>query len=358
MNRETIERLASEKSDPCVTITLNTHRTKPDNRKDSVLLKNLCNEAKKRIIAEFGKRPVSKLLSKLEKVTEEIDMSLNLDSLHIFLSNETKEIIKSTWPAQADMVHISNRFAIRPLIFALNRTDEYLILLLSQSGVKLFSAINDIITEEITNESFPFSENVHFHTDPQRKSDPRAVDNMVREFLNKVDKAVVKIHNQTGLQCIVICTADNYNRLMQVADRNELYPGHANINYNNTANHFISAQAWEIVKEIQYDRRLEAIREIKEAVSQGKVITDLKEIYRAAKEGRGDLLITSYDYFQAVRMKDELSFDLVQDVTFRGVVDDITGIIAWEVISKNGRALFVKADYLKDLGNIVLKVRY
>ena len=61
-----------------------------------MLLKNLVKEAEERVIAEFGKRPVTSLLEKLESISAEIDVNYNLDSLHIFLSNDTKEIVKSS----------------------------------------------------------------------------------------------------------------------------------------------------------------------------------------------------------------------------------------------------------------------
>ena len=68
--KEQLQKLATEKNTPCVTISLNTHRTHPDNAKDEVLLKNLLKEAEDRVIAEFGKRPVASLLEKLENVDE------------------------------------------------------------------------------------------------------------------------------------------------------------------------------------------------------------------------------------------------------------------------------------------------
>lgn len=297
------------------------------------------------------------MLEKLEQIPNEIDVNYNLDSLHIFLSNSTKEIIKSGWPTEEDKVDIAGSFAIRPLIKAYNRSEEYLILLLSQSGVQLFEALNDSIVEEIRNDDFPFKENRHYHNDSVKISDSKAADNMVREFLNKVDKAVIKVQHQTDLNCVVICTEDNYSRLMQVADKPNIYHRYASIDYNNTANHKIVSQAWDIIKEMQIKRRTEAISEMKEAVSQGKILTDLQEIYCAAKEGRGELLITHQNFSQAVKMTDEFSFDLVQDVTQPEVIDDITSNIAWEVISKKGRAIFTSQDEIRDSGHIALKVR-
>ena len=99
-------------------------------------------------------------------------------------------------------------------------------------------------------------------------------------------------------------------------------------------------------------------QEMKEAARHGKMITELAHIYYAIKEGRGDLLITHDDYHQAVKMTGENSFEMVTDVTQSGVIDDITSDLAWEVISKKGRAIFTNSPEFKSIGNIALKVRY
>jgi hypothetical protein len=181
---------------------------------------------------------------------------------------------------------------------------------------------------------------------------------LVREFLNKVDKAVVKVHQETGLNCVVICTEDNYSRLMQVADKPGIYHGYDNIDYNNISTHHIAKQGWKMIKELQQKRRIEAISEMKEAVAQGTVLTDLQEIYQAVIDGRGELLIVHQDFAQPVIMTSDRTFDLVADSSQHEVIDDITSNIAWEVLSKKGRVVFTELDEIKDLGEIVLKTRY
>lgn len=356
--RQKLEVLASEKNTPCVTISLNTHRTHPDNVQDKIQLKNLLKEAEDRVINEFGKRPVAPLLEKLSVIENEIDVNYNIDSLHIFLSNDTREIIKSVWPVNDNGVHISDTFAVRPLIKVYSRSEEYCILLLSQSGVNLYESINDGITEEVKNDDFPFTENPHYNTNKEKVSDSKYLDNLVREFFNKVDKAVVKVYHQTGLHCVVVCTEDNYSRLMQVADKPNVYHGYVNIDYNNTATHHIAKQSWEIIKELQHKRRTEAISEMKEAVAEGKVLTDLQEIYQAAIDGRGDLLIVHQDFAQAVRMTTDRTFERITDSSKPNTIDDITSNIAWNVLSKQGRVFFTVQEEIKDLGEIVLKTRY
>jgi len=325
---------------------------------DSIKLKNMLNEAKERILNEFDKRSVAPLLDRIETVPSRIDISHNLDSLHIFLSNHTEEIIRSTWPSSNEGVQIADSFAVRPLIKSYNRSENYLLMILSQSGVQLYEAVNDGIVSELENEAFPFPENPHYITNAKTASDPKQVDNMVREFLNKVDKALLKIHVETGLPCVVICTEDNYSRLQQVADKPSIYIGHAPIDYNNTPPHHVVQQAWTIMKALQEQRRTAAVAEVKSAISQAKVLTDIQEIYRAAIDGRGDLLVVAQEFTQPVKVIDERNIELVNDAEGSANVDDVVNIITWEVLSKKGRVVFTEQEKLQDLGKIALKVRY
>jgi hypothetical protein len=356
--KEILQQLGSEENNPCVTISLNTHRSHPDNVADKILIKNLLKEAEKRLMNKFDKKSIAKLLKKIAVMQNEIDVNYNLDSLHLFLSNDTEEIIRLPWPTQQNKVHISQTYAVRPLIKAYNRSEPYLVLLLSQKGVNLYEAINDGIIQEIINDEFPFPENTHNIFYPEKKSDPEYVDDLIRKYFNKIDKALVKVSNETALKCVVVCTVDNYSLLMQVADKPTAYYGYVKINYNKRAPHQIVQQTWQLVENIQRQRKAKSIQEMKEAVAKGKVITDLQEIYQAAIDGRGDLLIVHQNFVQPVLMKSERTFDVIEDPKTQGAIDDISSNIAWEVLTKKGRTIFTTQDEIKNLGQIVLKTRY
>ncbi len=356
MRKDKLEKLASERSNPCVTISMNTHRTYPASQKDVTELKKLIKEARNHVVKEFGQHEVSHLLEKIDNLEEEIDMNYNLDSLHIFLSDQTKEIIKSSWPILKNTVAAAENFVIKPLIKDFNRIADYMILVLSQSDVRLLHAVNDSISGEMPDEDFPFIKNQQFLTDQEKASDGKQADNQIREYFNQIDKAMVKIHHKTTMNAVVICTDSNWSKLMQVADKPSIYYG--NLNLNETANHSLGSEAWQIVVGKQEAARAKAIQEMKEAAAHGKVITDLLEIFLAVQSGRGELLITHDDYHQPVKMNGQYSFTLVDDVTLPGVIDDITSDIAWEVISKKGSAIYTSQEEFKSFGNIALKLRY
>lgn len=353
-----LQTLRKEKSNPCVSISLNTHRSRPDNAQDTINLKGLLREAEKRVAEEFNKKDVAPLMAKITTIQEEIDVNYNLDSLHIFLSNETKEFVRSPWPASSNRVNISDSFAIRPLIKQMNRSETYLIMVLSQKSVHLYEAMNDGIIQEINNEDFPFTENIPTIFFTQKLNDPKYVDDLLKSFYNKVDKALVKVHKETGLDCVVVCTADNYSFLQKVADKPSAYLSFVAIDYNNSKGHHIAKQGWEFMEKLQKQRRIKDIEMMKEAVSKGVVLTDLQEIYQATIDGKADLLIVHQDFVQPVMMKDERTFDLIENATLPNAIDDITSNIAWEVIQRKGRVIFTKQEEIKDLGKIVLKTRY
>ncbi|MCS6930054.1 MAG: hypothetical protein NZM43_11260 [Saprospiraceae bacterium] len=357
--REQLEKLANVRSYPCVTISLNTHRTHPDNVQDGILLKNLCNEAEHRLLAEFDKRQALLFVERLKALPQKVDVNYNLESLHIFIGNGVEEIIRLPMPIAENGVYIANSFALRPLIKAVNRLTEYLILVVSQSGTHLYAAVNDAVSEEIHNGEFPYPPMTNQDTDREKLSDPKRVENLVREYLNGIDKALNRVYNQRGLRCAVVATEDNYSRLMQVADRRAIYyDGFVHINYNQLAPHKVAAETWKLVSQVQRQERTRAIEEMLESVKEGKVVTDVHEIYRAAKEGRGELLIVHDSFKLPARITGEYTFELAQDPTAPDVIDDLTSDIAWEVYSKKGRVIFTEQDAIRQLGDIALKVRY
>ena len=354
--KEQLLKLAKEKNKACVTISFNTHRTIPDNLQDEIRLKNYIKEAEQRLESEFDKKEVSVLLSNLEKVKSGFEVDKNIESIHIFISNDTLEIIRSNWPVTNEGVFIDETFAIRSLIKNYNREEEYYILFLTQKNVHLYLANNDVLVREIETDDFPFNEEKYNLIHLNKKANSN--EHLVKEFFNIVDKAVIAEIGSSHLRCVVATTHDNFNTLKLVADWPNLYCGHFSLNFNNFTKKDLSHGAWEIVTDLQRKERSELIDKMNQAVSKGEVLTDLQEIYQAALDGNADLLIVHQNFTQPVKMKDERTFDLADNASETGVIDDITSTIAWEVINKNGKAIFTSQDEIKNLGNIALKTRY
>src|SRR5690625_7394870 len=93
---------------------------------------------------------------------------------------------------------------------------EYLILVLSKGGARLFRAESDKIVEEIKNDAFPSTENPYYITDRAHMGNTSKIDNLLLEYFNRMDKEDVKVHRQMNLECVVITTEDNYTKSLKV----------------------------------------------------------------------------------------------------------------------------------------------
>ena len=70
--KETLQQLGAEKSTPCVSISMNTHRARPQTEQDKILLKNLLKEAHDRVSKEYDKKSVESLLKKISTLKDKV----------------------------------------------------------------------------------------------------------------------------------------------------------------------------------------------------------------------------------------------------------------------------------------------
>jgi hypothetical protein len=357
MLKEILLQLGKESDTPCVTISMIGHRTHPDNLQDSILLKNLLKEATDRVLADYNKRNIAGLLENLKTVETDINHDYNEAGMYIFVSENLRKVIKTKWPPAENKVYVDDHFALKDIIKAYNRSAHYYILHLSQSGVQLFEAEDDRIVDEVRSGDFPFKENPFYLTDQLKSSDPKSVDKMVQEFFNRVDKAFNSIHKLEPMSCIVAGTTENFSLLNSVADSRNLYSDRVSVNPHVANSQQLAEAAWVVMQQIQQKHRSEAIEELVAAIPAGKVYTDIREIYKAAREGRADLLMIDPDYRQAI-LQEHDGFELVSDNGAPPLVDDVVNEIAWQVFLHKGRVFFTAQPALKNIGEIVLKTRY
>lgn len=108
-----IQQLKDEGYTLFVTILLKPHRRHLYNKKDKILLRNLIEEAEERIVQVFGEKAVIALLKKTVTVQNEVDMHHNLDSLYVFVSNNTKGIVTLSQATFHYNVQIPHTFTLR-----------------------------------------------------------------------------------------------------------------------------------------------------------------------------------------------------------------------------------------------------
>src|SRR5262245_30815848 len=192
MNRQELRELQDVHTYPCLTITLPTHRTRPDNRQDPVRVKNLVTEGTNRLLGEFSKREVTPLLDRLNALVAAIDYEYTLDGLVLAVNRDMAREYVLPFTLNERVV-VDDTVFTRDLVHAFNRTQRYWVLSLSEQPTRLYAATREDL-EEITTGGFPM-----VHTGPggaaplpsgRGVNRSRYRDQHHREFFRRVDKAL------------------------------------------------------------------------------------------------------------------------------------------------------------------------
>ena len=354
----TLKKLKDITSENCVTIIMNSHRTKPDYLKDEINLKNLIKEVETRLLSDTTKRDATKLIDKLHSLAEGIDHSHNLDSLLLFVNHDIAEYTRLPIKV-VDRVIIDNTFATRDLVRAMHAESHYYILVLSQEKVRLIEALNDQVVKEFGS-PFPI-ENKQFYTRNKTESAVASrKSSLIGEFFNQVDKEVNAIRKQNPLPVLISTVEENYPEYLKIADqKHSIYDTYLNKNRMSEKDHAIVSEAHKIVELHNVKRNNDRKSELLKAVTENKFLSDANEIHTAILEGKIQTLFIEQGLFQpAVMENDEIRYVSNEHRTDKDVIDDIFDELIEMNMNHGGDVVFLPKGELDKFNGFGAITRY
>ncbi|MEO6681830.1 MAG: hypothetical protein ABIN48_03305 [Ginsengibacter sp.] len=355
---EILNRFKHISSKCCVTIILSTHRTKPDNEKDAILLKNLVKDAEKRIAIDCAddKEMSQALVSKLNKLASEIDHRHNQEGLVLFVNENMAEYVRLPLKVENRVV-VDKTFHTRDLVRAINAQTSYYVLLLSRQKARLIEALSDKVVAEIES-GFPI-ENMNTTVPPGSASISNKVTSLTVEFFNSVDKVFNEVYKAKPLQVIICTDESNYSEYLKIADHKEAILGNVKGNKMAEKAYHVLESVWPVVKDLHQAANKKRLAELDDAVNSLKYVTDFNEIWTALKEGRGRTLFVQQGYFQPARITDnQIQLVAPNQASEPDVVDDIIDEMLEKNMKNGGDTVFVHDNELEKFQGLVLVTRY
>lgn len=354
-----LNKVKNIQTEGCVTIVCNTHRSHPENESDALRLKNLVNKVEERLSSNYDAQISKPIMEKLNKVVDEIDHRKNLESLLIFANPNMIEYTRLAITATARVV-IDNTFATRDLIRAEHEQQAYYTLVLSRNKARLIEAMNDKSIAEIEG-NFPYKNETLHTADSHEKSISDSENRLAKEFFNRVDKEVQIVVKNRPLPVMLVAEERNFEYFMEVADKKEMYMG--NLTKSGAGGdvkpHHIIDEVWPEVQVIKRNRNTKRIKELKQAVNNGKVLSDINDIWRATVEGRGRTLFIKKGYYQpGIISGNEIKLVSNLENTHEKICDDIVDEMIEQNISFGGDTIFISGTELDKFQNIALTIRY
>jgi hypothetical protein len=130
-------------------------------------------------------------------------------------------------------------------------------------------------------------------------------------------------------------------------------------NHDATPARALSALLWPHVEAALARRQEQIFRDLSEAVGARRVASGLSEVWRAAVEGRGDLLVVERDFHTPGRLDDTgLVMTKVEKPDGRGTMEDAVDELVEAVFLRGGRFAFVDNGCLAEHDRVALVLRY
>ena len=351
-----LRRLKNIISENAITIILNTHRTLPDNQKDPLLLKNMIKEAESRLMAETNKQNAQVLIQRLRDLEETIDHRQNLESLILFVNEDTAEYVRLPIAVE-DRVIIDKTFATRDLIRAMHMEASYLVLVLSQQKARLIKASNDKVIQEF-GDPFPI-ENTQM-VNRAELSNASRLTNLISEFYNQVDKEVNHLRKENQLPVLICSETSQYHEYLKVADeKNSIYDQCLSGNHDTAKAHHIVTEAWEIVKKYVIEKNNARKAELQKAISSGKFLSDTNEIWQGIQQGSVQTIFIEEGNFQPAKWIDgHITYVSPEMRNGKSVVDDIYDELIEANLRQGGDTVFLPKGELRDFNGFGAVTRY
>jgi hypothetical protein len=313
LTMEDIKRLIGRYPGWCLSLYMPAHRAGRETEQDPIRLKNLLKGVEERLIKKGLRSPeIQGMLEPAQKLLQDpIFWRYQSDGLAVFLSPE--EMHTYRLPVRFDeLVVISDRFHLKPLLPFFASDGHFYILALSQNKVRLFEGTRHTV-DELPVENLPatmvealqferFEKQIQFHTGTAAGEGGRAAifhghdpsdeekTRLVRWF-RKVDEELMKL--LSGQQSpLVLAGVEYYFPLYQSASSyphilQKGLPG----NPDKLRPEEIHTGVWPLIEPLFSQALKNAITRYNEQASQGKTISDVQQAVLAAHQGRVDTII-------------------------------------------------------------------
>jgi len=361
MNRQDVRELQAVHDYPCLTITLPTHRTFPDNKQDQIRVKNLVTEATNRLLGEFSKRDLAPLFERLDALVEDIDYKYTLDGLILAVNRDMAREYVLPFTLEERVV-VDDTFFTRDLVHAMARTRRYWVLSLSERATRLYSATREHL-EEITIGGFPME-----HLGPggeaplpggQGVNRSSYRDDHLRSFFRTVDRAYGRFATDDPLPLALAGVDRHQTFFRQVSTHSSDVIADLSGNYDHMSAHDLGQRIWPEVRNAFTAQQQEVLEEVAAATGQHRLASTLSEVWHLVRLGRGDVVVVEEGYHQPARIDERGELDFrIDDPTAPDVLDDAVDEVITQAIDKGGRVAFVKDGDLSIHDRIALVLRY
>jgi hypothetical protein len=317
LTRDSLNLLMAVHKGPCVSVFMPMHRSGSETQQDPIRLKNLIREAEGHLIARGLRTPEAKeLLEPAERLLRDgLFRQHQSDGLAMFLSPEVFRYYLLPFVFK-ELVIVTDRFHIRPLLPLLSGDGRYYILALSQNKIRLLQgtrySVNEVSLADVpenlaeTLRDDDSWKDLQMHSALSGKGTLSAITHgeevdskeNIRRYFRRIDKGLHELLRNERAP-LVLAGVDYLHPIYKEVNS---YPHLMDEGIAGNPERLSAGElhelTWTIVKPCFQKAQQEAVNRYKEFASSGQASNGVRKIIPAAYHGRIELLFVIPDLQQ------------------------------------------------------------
>ncbi len=354
--------LNAPKISPSVSLIIPTDKSYPQYRIDEGKLKSLLKRVEKELLEEFSESRTMSIIKKLEKLIASIDHKHLSKALAIFVSPEKEKLFYLPFPVEEKLI-IDSSFEVRDLLYSTKNSVDYLLFVIVNHQAKVYHGYNNTLVEIKLKDMPPSIESVKrdYPTKVANFSDPHAIEEInLERYLREIDNSLSGILKEINTSVIICGVKKTLGHFKKLTKNSKKIIDYVAGSYSNSSKEEIYHAIEPAILNWREREQQKTLDMLAEAINKKEYVYGIDNVWRAAMEKTGRLLIVEKDFLRAAKIgKDEYTlvtdgFEKKEPKVLQDIIDDVIEL----VLKNDGDVAFVDNGKLEAYKRIAMVTRY
>ena len=370
MDTKTVNTLIDTKGDNCISMIIPTFRFSLDRQLNTEIIRKATTKIKDLLDSKaISAEDKHLLLSELESLTKNIDVTHLMDGLGFFISPKVFHRVEFPFPVEEKII-VSDTFETRDLFYLQHLLASYHALIITKKIVRLFAASGNTL-EEIKDNHFPLKHEDEYEYAPPtpgtsyggtlkafEKDKGTLSATRFRSTLKQADDMLSAYVSSKESKIILVGTKNLLSDFERLTDHKERIAGRITGSYNEKNFAELPNQCWSAyVNHLREESKLR-VKDLEEKNIRD-VVYGIRDVWKATQEGKGLMLLVEKDYRRkAYKKVDDVQIHLSPGEGYTTLIPDAVDDVIEQVYGKNGKVVFVDKNELENFDHIALVLRF
>lgn len=255
------------------------------------------NKVQRQLQLQYSPMIIDPVMLRLRKLIKELNFNTHKKSIALYVSPIFEKVLYLDIPVE-ERVIVDDSFEIRDLIYSKKQIHKYLVLVLGGNESRMFVGNTRSFVRILSDTPQPASA---FENDaPERVgnfSDPSARHEVLMEkFLRQIDNSLDLVLHAYPLPLFVLGSERMMGHFKKLTRHGHLVIDYIQGNYEQAAPEFLKHALQPFVADWSKVLQADIMHRLEEAAGSHKLAMGIKDVWQAAHQHKGHLLVVEKDY--------------------------------------------------------------